>query len=243
MKEREIYASLRTVTPFFVRIDGRNFRRALASLNFERPYDSTFAKAMATASEMLLGKSGLGARFVFTFSDEINAFFCEAPFRGRVEKLDSIAASFVASALTLTLALSTPVAFDARTIPTRRDDVAPYLEWRQREAWRNHVHAYGYYSLRRSGYDAREAHKKLYRMTSSDIHELLFHQGTNLAKTPAWQRRGILVYKKAYEKTGYNGLTGRAVQVRRSTIVQEWNVPRFTSPEGKQMIAGLMLGA
>ncbi|MGZ4904243.1 MAG: tRNA(His) guanylyltransferase Thg1 family protein [Halobacteriota archaeon] len=240
MKEREIYATLRTVPPFFVRIDGRNFRRTLSSLNFERPYDVTFAQAMATASEMLLRDSGLGARFIFAFSDEINAFFCEAPFRGRVEKLDSIAASFVASALTLALALSAPVAFDARTIPMRKGDVTPYLTWRQSEAWRNHVHAYGYYSLRQSGWDAHEAHEKLYKMTSSDIHELLFRQGTNLAKTPAWQRRGILVYKKAYGKKGCNSVTGRTVEAQRSKIVQDWDVPRFTSPEGIKMVAELI---
>ena len=239
MKEREIYANLRAVAPFFVRIDGRNFRRALSSLNFERPYDVTFAKAMATASEMLLRDSGLGARFVFTFSDEINAFFCEAPFRGRVEKLDSIAASFVASALTLALAPSAPLAFDSRTIPMRGRDVTPYLAWRQSEAWRNHVHAYGYHSLRQSGCNAHEAHEKLYRMTSSDIHELLFLQGTNLAKTPVWQRRGILIYREAYEKKGFDGVTGRTIEAQRFKIVQDWNVPRFTAPEGRQMIEAL----
>lgn len=240
MKEHEIYANLRTVAPFFIRIDGRNFRRALSSLNFERPYDVSFAKAMATASEMLLRDSGLGARFIFAFSDEINAFFCETPFRGRIEKLDTIAASFVASALTLVLTLSTPIAFDARTIPVRKGDVTHYLAWRQSEAWRNHVHAYGYYGLRQSGYDAREAHEKLYRMTTSDIHELLFRQGTNLAKTPAWQRRGVLVYKKAYEKKGYDKVMGRAVEVQRLKIAQDWDVPRFTSSEGRQMVAELL---
>ncbi len=240
MKEREIYASLRTVPPFFVRIDGRNFRRTLSSLHFERPYDIAFTRALAAASEMLVRDSGLGPRFAFAFSDEINAFFCETPFRGRVEKLDSIAASFAASALTLTLELNTPVSFDARTIPITKGDVTPYLIWRQSEAWRNHVHAYGYYSLRESGCTAREAHKKLYKMTSSDIHELVFRQGINLAKTPAWQRRGILVYKQAYVKSGYNQATGRTVLAQRSKVVQEWNVPRFTSPEGKQLIARLI---
>ncbi len=240
MKKREIYANLRTVAPFFVRVDGRNFRRALSSFNFERPYDIAFTRALATASEMLVRDSGLGARFAFAFSDEINAFFCETPFRGRVEKLDSITPSFVASALTLTLGLNTPVSFDARTIPITKDGVTSYLAWRQSEAWRNHVHAYGYYSLRESGCDAREAHKKLYKMTSSDIHELVFRHGTNLAKTPAWQRRGILVYKQVYQKTGHNRVTGRTVLAQRSKVVQEWNVPRFTSPEGKQLIARLI---
>ncbi len=240
MKEREIFANLRTVAPFFVRIDGRNFRRALSSLNFERPYDITFARAMATSCEMLLHDSGLGPRFAYTFSDEINAFFCEAPFRGRIEKLDSITASFVASALSLALALSAPVAFDARTIPVQIDDVATYLTWRQSEAWRNYVHAYGYYSLRQSGCDAREAHKQLYKMTASDIHDLVFREGVNLAKTPTWQRRGVLVYKQVYEKQGRNGVTGRTVEVQRSRIVQDWDTPRFTSSEGRQRIAELV---
>ena len=240
MKEREIYAGLRTVAPLFVRVDGRNFRRVLALLKCERPYDLTFAKSMSAAAEMLMRDSGLPVRLIFTFSDEINALFCEAPFRGRVEKLDSIVASFIASALTLKLSLSSPLAFDARIVPVRASGIPFYLAWRQSEAWRNHVNAYGYYSLRKSGYRAREAHAKLRGMGSSEIHELVYAHGINLAKTPSWQRRGILIHKELCEKQGYNVKTGQATTAQRMKVVQKWDVPLFASPEGTELIVKLM---
>jgi len=239
MKEREIYAGLRTIAPFFVRVDGRNFRRVLSSLKCERPYDLIFAKSMSAAAEMLMRDSGLPVRLIFVFSDEINALFCEAPFRGRIEKLDSIVASFMASALTLQLSLSSPVAFDARIISVRESDIPLYLAWRQGEAWRNHVNAYGYYSLRKNGDGAREAHAKLRGMDSSEIHELVYAHGINLAKTPSWQRRGVLVHKEFYEKQGYNVKTGQAATAQRTKAVQKWDVPLFASPEGKKLIAKL----
>src|SRR5674476_1325301 len=108
MKEREIYAGLRTVAPFFVRIDGRNFRHTLSVLQSEQPHDLTFAKSMGAASENLMRQSGLPVQLVFTFSDEAYVLFLDAPFDGRIEKLDSVIASFFASAVTLGLAPSTP---------------------------------------------------------------------------------------------------------------------------------------
>jgi len=230
MKEREIYAGLRTLAPFFVRVDGRNFRHALSLLKREQPYDLAFAESMGAASEAL----------VFTFSDEANALFREAPFDGRIEKLDSVVASFFASAVTLNLPSGVPLAFDARIIPVSAMDIPIYLESRQNETWRNHVHAYGYYYLRQNGQTGREAHATLLGMTSSEMHELMFSHGVNLAKTPAWQRRGILVHKQSYEKEGLDRITGRPSTTRRSRVVQNWDLPIFKSPEGREMLFGLI---
>lgn len=238
MKEREIYAGLRTVAPFFVRVDGRNFRHTLALLNREQPHDTAFAKSMAAASEMLVRLSGLSVQLVFAFSDEANALFLETPFDGRVEKLDSVVASFFASAVTLKLLPGLPLAFDARVIPLSRGDVPRYLEWRQNEAWRNHMHAHAYYFLRRSGKSAREAHAQLLGMNTDQMHELAFSHGVNLAKTPSWQRRGILIHKKIFEKKSLDK-DGREVSARRSRVVQNWDVPLFKSPEGREMLCGL----
>jgi len=240
MKEREIYAGLRTVAPFFVRVDGRNFRHALSLLKREQPYDLAFAESMGAASEALMRRSGLPVQLVFTFSDEANALFREAPFDGRVEKLDSIVASFFASAATLNLFSDVPLAFDARIIPVSAMDIPIYLESRQNETWRNHVHAYGYYYLRQNGQTGREAHATLLGMTSSEMHELMFSHGVNLAKTPAWQRRGILVHKQSYEKEGLDPITGRPSTTRRSRVVQNWDLPIFKSPEGREMLVGLI---
>jgi len=239
MKEREIYTRLRTVAPFFVRVDGRNFRHALSLLKREQPHDLTFAKSMGAASESLMRRSGLPVQLVFTFSDEANALFLEAPFDGRIEKLDSIVASFFASALTLTLAPSTPLAFDARVVPVDKLDVAPYLEWRQNEAWRNHLHAYAYYHLRKEGETARDAHAKLFEMNASDIHEFMFNRGVNLAKTPSWQRKGILVHKELYEKEGIDN-AGLPSTGQRTRVIQNWDVPLFKSRKGREMLFGLI---
>jgi tRNA(His) guanylyltransferase len=240
MKEREIYAGLRTVAPFFVRVDGRNFRHALSLLKREQPYDLAFAQAMGAASEALIKRSGLPVQLVFAFSDEANALFCEAPFYGRIEKLDSVVASFFASAVTLNLSSDIPLAFDARVVPMSPNDILAYLESRQNEAWRNHLYSYGYYYLRQSGQTGREAHAALLGMTSSEMHELMYGHGVNLAKTPAWQRRGILVHKQSYEKEGFDEMSGRPSRTIRSKVVQNWDLPLFKSPDGHKMILALI---
>ena len=239
MKEREIYAGLRTVAPFFVRVDGRNFRHALSLLQSEQPHDLTFAKSMGAASEALMHRSGLPVQLIFTFSDEANALFLLVPFDGRIEKLDSVIASFFASAVTLQLAPSIPLAFDARVVPVNKLDVPAYLEWRQNEAWRNHLHAYTYYHLRQEGETARDAHAKLFEMNASEMHEFMFNRGVNLAKTPSWQRKGILVHKELYEKQGIDN-AGRPSSGQRSRVVQNWDVPLFKSRKGREMLLGLI---
>ncbi|MGZ4881500.1 MAG: tRNA(His) guanylyltransferase Thg1 family protein [Halobacteriota archaeon] len=239
MKEREIYADLRTVAPFFVGVDGRNFRHTLSSLQCEQPHDLTFAKTMSAASETLIRQSGLPVQLVFTFSDEANALFFETPFDGRIEKLDSVIASFFASAVTFKLTPSTPLTFDARVVPVDKLDVPRYLEWRQNEAWRNHLHAYTYYHLRQEGETARAAHAKLFKMNASEMHEFMFNRGVNLAKTPSWQRKGIMVHKEFYEKHGIDN-AGRLSSGQRSRVVQNWDVPLFKSQKGREMLLGLI---
>ncbi len=223
-KEREIYAEVRAVPPLVVRADGRGFKRVLGdSGKFAKPYDERFARGMAKAAEMFFKKSGFDPVLAYTFSDEISFFFEQVPFRGRVEKLDSVVAGFLASALTIVFGFEEPVAFDARVIPVcacggEREEggaVLEYLTQRQAEAWRNHLNAYAYYGLVRSkGLGGEEAEKRLRGMKAGEIHEMLFRDcGINLNETPKWQRRGILVVKQRYEKD--------------YKIVQHWNLPLF----------------
>ena len=178
MKAREIYSDLRVFPPFAVRIDGRGFRRVLS--DFKKPYDERFAKAMADCVECFFRDSGLNPLLCFTFSDEINLFFCEMPYNYRIEKIDSIIPGFLSSALTILLELKKPVAFDARIIPLGKGDIYRYLVWRQAETWRNHVSSYGYYTLLGSGLSENEAASRLKKMKASSIHELVFQHGINL---------------------------------------------------------------
>ncbi len=52
MKAREIFADLKVFPPFAVRIDGRGFRRALSLLGMKKPFDESFAHAMADSVEV-----------------------------------------------------------------------------------------------------------------------------------------------------------------------------------------------
>ena len=100
MKDFEIYSNLKVskVNPVIIRLDGRNFHTLSSDLNFEKPYDVHFAKAMSDVCSDIAKE--FQPLFIYSFSDEINILLNELPFNGRVEKLDSVFASFASSSLT-----------------------------------------------------------------------------------------------------------------------------------------------
>ncbi|MDI9394057.1 MAG: hypothetical protein QM426_00940 [Euryarchaeota archaeon] len=92
----------------------------------------------------------------------LNQFsFSKLPFDGRVEKIDSVVASFLGSALTIKLRLEAPIAFDSRLIALQKEEISEYFHWRQLEAWRNFIASWGYYALRNEGAEKDEAAKYL----------------------------------------------------------------------------------
>ncbi len=236
MKEREIYSNIRAAPPIVIRVDGRNFKKLLE--NFKKPYDKKFITAMADSTELLMRESGLNPRFAYIYSDEINLFFLKIPFQGRIEKLDSVIPSFLAGALSLEL--KTTISFDSKVIPLSEQDIYKYLELRQAEAWRNHIHSYGYHALLERGLSRRSAALNIKGMNSQEIHDMLFNKGINLAETPAWQRRGILICKEIYEKPGYDPKKGLRATARRRKVIQDWEIPLFTTKEGKKLIEELL---
>ena len=240
MKEREVYAEIRAPLPLIIRIDGRNFQRFLEEKGFQKPYDRRFAEAMANATELFFKRSGFHPELAYIFSDEVSFFFREVPFNSRIEKLDSVVASFFASALTIILGVDEPLSFDARVIPICEHELVEYLAWRQAEAWRNHVNSYGYYTLRREGLSGEEAQKRLKGMKASEIHEMLFSKGINVAETPAWQRRGILVAWERYEKEGTDARSGKRTKAVRKRVVQLWDLPIFKSEEGRALLKRIL---
>jgi tRNA(His) guanylyltransferase len=241
MENREIFSGLTAIPPVFVRLDGRAFHRLADCRCLEKPFDEFFHRAMVTACISLVADSGLNPDFAYTFSDEISLYFTKLPFSGRVEKIDSVAASYAASSFTLALGGTTLVAFDARVIPATPVYAVEYLDNRQAEAWRNHINAYCQQALIGEGMDPRKAAENLKGMQAKDLHEMMHIRGLNLATTPAWQRRGTLIYKKITEKEGFNPLTKETVIVERSAVVAESDLPLFTSPEGKEFL-GKVLG-
>lgn len=216
----EIYSNLKARSPLVVRADGRGFKKILE--NRKKPYDLDFSRSMVDATVKLFEDSGLMPVLGFTFSDEVSLLFLEAPFAGRVEKIDSLIAGFLSGAISLSLGRVTSM--DCRVIPVCGAEIAKYLSDRQDETWRNHVFSYGFYMLIEEGFTNTEAMEQLRSRKEQEIHELVFHTGINLAKTPAWERRGVLIYRKGGE------------------VVQDWDLPLFKSEEGQRFIDHLITG-
>lgn len=241
IRKNEIFSGLITISPFFVRIDGRSFHGLLKSLEMKKPFDERFRDAMAYACKSLLEESGLNPLFAYTFSDEINLYFRHPPFGGRVEKIDSVAASFASSVLTGILKPGMPMALDARIIPSPGSFVIDYLVDRQAEAWRNLMNAYCQHALIGEGKTPHQAAELLRGMKSAEMHEMMFERGTNLAKTPAWQRRGVMVSWSEYEKDGYNPVEKKQVRVTRRRAEIGTELPLFSTDEGRNYLS-LMVG-
>jgi tRNA(His) 5'-end guanylyltransferase len=223
MKEYEIYSDIKIPmsSNLILRLDGRNFHGLSKKLDLKTPFDYDFVKIM-TKSGIDIFKD-FSPLFIYIFSDEINILFNHIPFSGRIEKINSVFSSLVSSSLTLSIERSLhdtknrdnrtkikndnkdnklneknlfPISFDSRSIPLSKSEVLKYFKWRQDEAYRNFVNSYGYWALKEK-YHGDELKQKLNGFKTSDIHEYLFKEkGINLGKLPAWQRRGIGIYKK-----------------------------------------------
>ncbi|HOK58564.1 MAG TPA: tRNA(His) guanylyltransferase Thg1 family protein [Methanothrix sp.] len=216
-----IYSELRVRSPFFIRVDGRGFGRMLR--DSRKPYDPGFARLVVSAARAFMEGSGLAPILAYTFSDEVNLLFLDEPFRGRLEKLDSVTASYISSSLSVSL--GRVVSMDARVIPVCREEILSYLQESQAEAWRNHVFSYGFYALVGEGKSHADAMESLRNMRESDIHEMLFKRGVNLARTPAWERRGVMIYRSS------------------SGIVEDWDLPLFTTDDGRRFVEEILSAA
>jgi len=225
-------------TPFFVRLNGRRFQAVSEKLSVEKPFDKKFAKCLVKSAKAIF-QENLNPALIYVASDEVNVLFAYgAPFSRRVEKINSVLAGIVSSAFSLN-ALKLfhkplAVAFDSRIVIIPRENSVEYLTWRQLEAWRNHNNAYAYWLLRKLGHRPKDAAKTLKGMKTQELHQLLFQHGVNLAKTPAWQRRGVLIHRRPHQKQH------KTQTVTRWRVVENWNLPIFSSAEGKAFIQKVM---
>lgn len=198
MKEYELYSNIKTPKNMNIvlRIDGRNFHNLSKNLNLKKPYDSKFSKLMRDICLDLYNE--FSPLFIYTFSDEISILLSNIPFSSRIEKLNSVFASYTSSSFMLNqkkyFNYDKLVSFDSRIIPLVNEDVFKYFKWRQDEAWRNCINAYGIWMLNKL-YSKKEANGKFKGLNSNDIHDLLFNNGINLNDLPVWQKRGLGVYE------------------------------------------------
>jgi len=208
------------------RIDGRNFTRLTKEIcQFEAPFDERFRDYIISTVKHLM-ECGFRVVYGFTESDEISLLFhpAEDTFGRKVRKYNSILAGEASAAFTY--ALKRVVAFDCRIIPLPTiERVQDYFLWRQEDAHRNGLNAHCYWLLRRNGLSSDEATAQLESKSVAYKNELLFHQGVNFDKIPAWQKRGIGVYWEEYEKTGLNPITGQMEKAVRKRLMVNYVLP------------------
>ena len=229
MKEYEVYSDLRVPvnSKIIIRLDGRSFHSFARSMELTKPYDDYFYKVIVEVCRDLFEE--FSPIFIYTFSDEINMLLDALPFSGRIEKMDSVIASFTASSFTMHYGreFPKPVAFDSRVIPVNDEDVYDYFKWRQDESWRNCVNGYGIDFLK-SKYPSKIANEKIKGLNLSDIHELLFQNGINLNDVETWKKRGIGVYRKTKKVVGFNKKESREQISYRTYINVDCELPIFS---------------
>jgi tRNA(His) 5'-end guanylyltransferase len=229
MKDYEVYSSLKVPksSRVIVRLDGRAFHKLASDLKLVRPYDENFYKVMAEVCEDLFRE--FSPSFAYTFSDEISLLLDNAPFEGRIEKIDSVIASFTASSFVMhyNTDFKKPPAFDSRIIPVNDEDILKYFRWRQDESWRNCVNSHGI-SYLKNKYSNSEANDKIKGMKLNEIHELLFRNGINLNDIETYKKRGIGIYRKNKKVEGFNKKENKNQISYRSYVYTDWELPIFS---------------
>ena len=132
MKDYEVYSSLKVPknSKIIVRLDGRSFHKLSLDLNLVKPYDENFYRVISEVCNDLFNE--FSPLFVYTFSDEISLLLDKIPFDGRIEKINSVIASFTSSSFVMNYDtdFKKPPAFDSRIIPIRDEDIPKYFRWR-----------------------------------------------------------------------------------------------------------------
>jgi len=239
-KSHEVYSAYRVPNglAFFIRCDGRNFRKICTVLKLKKPFDERLIRILISAAREVF-QEGFNAILAYIFSDEINFLFIKnVPFNRRVEKLVSLISSLVSSRFSLEVLklfkMDLAIAFDARIVPMYSSEVIEYLAWRQLQCFRNCLNCYAHYSLIEKGYSPKEVAESLRGLKAESLLEIISRvKGVRLNDIPLWQRRGVLLYWEEFHKIGRNPLTGDNVLAIRRKLKEEWNLPLFSSQEGR----------
>lgn len=208
------------------RIDGRSFTKLTKEVHkFKAPFDEIFRDYMVETVKHLMN-CGFKIIYGFTQSDEISLLFDyhETAFGRKTRKYNSILAG-EASAKFSTL-LKSVGAFDCRISELPNSQlVIDYFRWRNEDAHRNSLNAHCYWRLREDNYSQKEATEKIKGLNTASKNELLFGYGVNFNELPNWQKRGIGIYWKDYEKVGFNPKTEETVVVNRQELYVDYEIP------------------
>lgn len=208
------------------RLDGRNFTRLTRERqNFEAPFDNRFRDLMVGTTLHLMD-CGFNVVYGYTESDEISLALhpSEMSFGRKLRKLNSVLAGEASGKFSLLLgALG---AFDCRIseLPTL-SLVVDYFRWRQEDAARNALNGHCYWLLRRQGLGKTEATQQLVGMKNGQKHDLLMAAQINFNDLPAWQKRGVGIYRVSAVKLGTDPRNEEIVESTRNVLKVDMELP------------------
>lgn len=187
--------------PVIIRIDGCHFHSY--TKKFTKPFDQQLIEAFWETGKYL-GQQIMGCKLIYHQSDELSLLLTnydtiqtESWFGNNLQKIVSVSASLATAKFNeivqqrnLTQSLAT---FDSRAWILPQPEVANYFIWRQQDAIKNNISM-----VAQSEYSA----KKLHGLSTKHMREKLkVEKGIDWADFPVWQRRGICIVKKPFERS------------------------------------------
>lgn len=194
--------------PVILRLDGNSFSKLTKREEFDKPFDLQFEGSMNAAAMAVMDYCS-GSQVAYAQSDEISILLRNTmsvntePFLGnRTQKLASLCASKASVAFNKANAdhnIETEAVFDCRAFVLPPHDVNNYFLWRQRDAFRNCIHSYAYWNLKKE-HGRKTAQKMLHGKTVKEIQEVIFQElGVNPNDIRTAFKRGRCVFRENYE--------------------------------------------
>lgn len=195
-------------TPVIIRIDGRAFHTFTRRFKKgDSPYNDQLHRCMMFTAEALT-KQVQGCQLAYTQSDEISllcsdweTLLTQSWFGYNVQKITSVSASIAASAFNFYLhhvlnhdqvnKLTDFATFDSRAHNLPTEEVTNYFIWRQQDAIRNSIQAFGQHYF---------SHNQLQGVSCDQIqHMLITQRDFNWNQVPTWQKRGSSVVNGVWD--------------------------------------------
>lgn len=184
--------------PLVVRLDGKNFHTFTKGLS--RPFDKRLSDLMADTTKALVER--FHAAFGYCQSDEITLVWyydsdsdAEFPFKGRLQKIESLVAAFCSVYFNKKLAEFIPEksdempTFDARAFQTPNlIEVYNAVLWRQQDCTKNAISMAA---------QSMFTHKSLAGLNGRQMQaRMLAERDVNFNDYPAFFKRGVFVVRK-----------------------------------------------
>jgi tRNA(His) 5'-end guanylyltransferase len=209
-----------------IRVDGKAFHTYTKGL--KRPFDEQLVNDMNETAKFLC-ENVQGTRFAYVQSDEISIVMTDfdklttdAWYDGNIQKIVSISAS-LATAKFNELRPGKLAFFDSRvfTIPYQTE-AENYFIWRQQDATRNSILSVAY-----SLYSNKEVHGK----NIDQLQEMIWQKGINWNDFAPRYKRGRMIVKEEYEKSG--AIRNRWVEVEIPVFTQDREFLSNLFPKGE----------